>query len=111
MSHRGKPGDSLDLRVFIPSMAVLTAVVAPLILFPESGPAMLNAAFSFATGQFGWLYMIAGLAAVLFLIGLAASKYGNVRLGGPDDAPEFSYFSWIAMIFCGGIGIAIVNWA
>lgn len=104
-------GDSLDLRVFGLSMAVLTAVIAPLILFPESGPAMVNAAFGFATGQFGWLYLLAGLGAVLFLVGLAASKYGNVRLGGPDDTPEFSYFSWIAMIFCGGIGIAIVNWA
>ncbi|ASJ71257.1 BCCT family transporter [Granulosicoccus antarcticus] len=111
MSRYSKPGDSLDLRVFIPAMTVLVAVIAPLILFPESGPAMVNAAFSFATGQFGWLYMLAGFGAVVFLIGLAFSKYGNVRLGGPDDAPEFSYFSWIAMIFCGGIGIAIVNWA
>ncbi|MGQ7846914.1 BCCT family transporter [Granulosicoccus sp. 3-233] len=111
MSVHTKPGDSLDPRVFILSMTVLTAVIAPLILFPESGPAMINAAFSFATGQFGWLYMLAGFSAVVFLIGLAMSKYGNVRLGGPDDTPEFSYFSWIAMIFCGGIGIAIVNWA
>ena len=111
MTTHSKPGDSLDMRVFVPSMAVLIAIVTPLILFPESGPAMVSAAFSFATGQFGWLYLLAGLGAVLFLIGLAASKYGNVRLGGPDDKPEFSYFSWIAMIFCGGIGIAIVNWA
>ncbi len=111
MSVQAKPGDSLDLRVFILSLTVLTAVIAPLILFPESGPAMINAAFSFATGQFGWLYMLAGFSAVVFLIGLAMSQYGNVRLGGPEDTPEFSYFSWIAMIFCGGIGIAIVNWA
>jgi len=103
--------DRLDWRVFAPSLAVIAAVIVPLILFPQSGPAAVNAAFAFATGKFGWLYLLAGIAAVVFLVGLAFSSYGNVRLGGPDDDPEFSYFSWIAMIFCGGIGIAIVNWA
>jgi len=103
--------DRLDRRVFIPSLAVIIGVVAPMILFPEAGPAAVNAAFAFATGQFGWLYLLAGVATVVFLLFLAFSRYGNVRLGGPDDKPEFSYFSWIAMIFCGGIGIAIVNWA
>jgi BCCT family betaine/carnitine transporter len=111
MNHNAPGGERLDRRVFFPSLAVLTAIVAPMLLFPEAGPAAVNAAFAFATGQFGWLYLIAGLGAVAFLIGLAVSRYGNVRLGGPDDAPEFTYFSWIAMIFCGGIGIAIVNWA
>ena len=104
-------GDELDRRVFIPSLVVLIAVVAPMIMFPEAGPAAVSAAFGFATGKFGWLYLLSGIAVVAFLVGLAVSRYGNVRLGGPDDAPEFSYFSWIAMIFCGGIGIAIVNWA
>lgn len=103
--------DRLEMRVFVPSMLVLAGVVLPLILFPDAGGAMVNAAFAFATGKFGWLYMLAGLSTVVFLIGLAFSRYGNVRLGGPEDKPEFSYFSWIAMIFCGGIGIAIVNWA
>ncbi len=111
MQHHNSGDDRLDRRVFIPSLAVLIAVVAPMIMFPEAGPAAVSAAFAFATGQFGWLYLLAGFGAVVFLVGLAISRYGNVRLGGPDDAPEFSYFSWIAMIFCGGIGIAIVNWA
>ncbi|WP_210240409.1 BCCT family transporter, partial [Amaricoccus solimangrovi] len=111
MAHQEIGDDRLDWRVFAPSLAVIAAVIAPLILFPESGPAAVQAAFAFATGKFGWLYLLAGIATVVFLVVLAASRYGNVRLGGPDDLPEFSYFSWIAMIFCGGIGIAIVNWA
>ena len=111
MSTPKESDDSLDLRVFIPSVCVIIGLVVPLIIFPESGAALVNAAFAFATGKFGWLYMIAGLSVVLFLVGLALSRYGNVRLGGPDDKPEFSYFSWVAMIFAGGIGIAIVNWA
>ncbi|WP_417546799.1 BCCT family transporter [Marinobacter sp.] len=111
MNTPNKPGDSMDLRVFIPSVLVILGLIVPLIMFPDSGTLLVNAAFAFATGNFGWLYMLAGLSIVLFLIGLALSRFGNVRLGGPDDKPEFSYFSWVAMIFAGGIGIAIVNWA
>lgn len=111
MSIQSKANDSIDMRVFVPSLSIIIGLILPIALFPEAGPKMVSAAFSFATGNFGWLYMIAGLAVVVFLIGLAFSKYGNVRLGGADDKPEFSYFSWIAMIYAGGIGIAIVNWA
>jgi BCCT family betaine/carnitine transporter len=111
MQRKLEGGDRVDMRVFSLSVLLLLGVVGPLLLFPDSSSTMISAAFSFTTGKFGWLYLVAGLSAVVFLIGLAASRYGNVRLGGADDAPEFSYFSWIAMIFCGGIGIAIVNWA
>lgn len=111
MQEKSDSADSVDKRVFSLSVLLLLGVVGPLLLFPDSSATMIAAAFSFTTNKFGWLYLVAGLSAVLFLIGLAASRYGNVRLGSADDAPEFSYFSWIAMIFCGGIGIAIVNWA
>jgi betaine/carnitine transporter, BCCT family len=111
MSQTMDSGDRVDMRVFGLSLLLLAGIVGPLLLFPDSSAKMISAAFSFTTGKFGWLYMAAGLATVVFLIGLAFSRYGNVRLGGINDKPEFSYFAWIAMIFCGGIGIAIVNWA
>ena len=111
MERKIEGGDRVDMRVFSLSVLFLMGVVGPLLLFPDSSSAMISAAFSFTTGTFGWLYLVTGLATVVFLIGLAFSRYGNVRLGGVDDKPEFSTFSWIAMIFCGGIGIAIVNWA
>ncbi|MGB7756455.1 MAG: BCCT family transporter [Salinisphaera sp.] len=97
--------------MFIPSVLIIIAIIVPIIIFPKSSATFVNAAFAFATNQFGWLYLLAGFSVVVFLIGLACSRYGSVRLGGPDDKPEFSYFSWVAMIFAGGIGIAIVNWA
>lgn len=49
---------------------------------------MVNRAFVLATGTFGWLYMLAGIATVGFLIWLAFSRYGQVRLGGPRIRPN-----------------------
>lgn len=104
-------GSALDGRVFWPSIAVILGITIPLVLFPESGNLVIKQLFGFATGNFGWLYLIGGLGAVVFLLWLALGRYGQVRLGRAEDLPEFSYFSWVAMIFCGGIGIAIANWA
>ncbi|RMH86729.1 BCCT family transporter [Pseudomonas sp. AOB-7] len=104
-------GSALDGRVFWPSIAVILGITIPLVLFPESGNLVIKQLFGFATGSFGWLYLIAGLGAVVFLLWLALGRYGQVHLGRAEDLPEFSYFSWVAMIFCGGIGIAIANWA
>lgn len=104
-------GSALDGRVFWPSIAVILGVTIPLALFPESGNLIIKQLFAFTTGNFGWLYLFAGLGTVVFLLWLALGRYGNVRLGRAEDLPEFSYFSWVAMIFCGGIGIAIANWA
>lgn len=110
MSHL-KEGAALDGRVFWPSIAVILGVTVPLIAFPDAGNAVINQMFAFATGKFGWLYLLSGLMTVVFLLWMAFGRYGNIRLGRKSDTPEFSYFSWVAMIFCGGIGIAIVNWA
>src|SRR5690625_1166415 len=47
---------------------------------------------------------------LLFVIYLAFSKYGKIKLGKDDDEPEYSTFSWFAMLFSAGMGIGLVFW-
>jgi choline/glycine/proline betaine transport protein len=54
-------------------------------------------------------YYIGTVAMFLFIaIWLMLSRYGDVRLGDDDERPEFSYFSWFAMLFSAGMGIGLV---
>jgi BCCT family betaine/carnitine transporter len=46
-----------------------------------------------------------------FLIWLASSRHGARRLGSQDDRPEFSTWSWMAMLFCAGIGAGLLYWS
>jgi glycine betaine transporter len=46
---------------------------------------------------------------VLCLV-LAFSRYGDLKLGGEDDEPEFTVGSWFAMLFAAGMGIGLVFW-
>ncbi len=39
---------------------------------------------------------------------LRCSRYGNIRLGNNNSRPEFSNFSWFAMLFSAGVGIGIL---
>lgn len=62
----------------------------------------------FILEKFGWFYSLLMTAIVLLAIYLAFSKYGKIKLGKDDDKPEFSFISWLAMLFGAGMGIGLV---
>jgi len=54
-------------------------------------------------------YYVTLFSVGLFLcLYLMLSKWGGIRLGDDDSRPEFSNFSWFAMLFSAGIGIGIL---
>src|SRR5688500_17502971 len=60
------------------------------------------------TGNLGWLFVLLASAFVVFVIWLAAGKYGRIPLGRDDERPEFRTISWIAMMFSAGMGIGLM---
>jgi glycine betaine transporter len=65
---------------------------------------------TFIVNQFGWFYLISATVFLIFALYLIFSKYGKIKLGKPDDKPDFSYISWFAMLFSAGMGIGLVFW-
>jgi len=55
---------------------------------------------------FGTFYLWLGLICVLFLIFVAFSKTGKIRLG--KSPPEYDRLSWIAMLYSAGMGAGIL---
>jgi choline/carnitine/betaine transport len=56
----------------------------------------------------GWLFSLVASGFVLFVIWLAAGKFGRIPLGRDDEGPEFKTVSWIAMMFSAGMGIGLM---
>ncbi len=106
-----KTKSNIDYALMLPSVILTLALSVPLAIFRDEGAEIVSKVFAFTTSNFKWAFMLFGLFCVVFLIGLSLSKWGNIKLGQPEDKPEFSTYSWAAMIFCAGIGIAIVYWA
>ena len=80
------------------------------ILSPDNMAAVFDDVLASLTRNFGWLYLWIVLGLVLFAAFLALSRYGNLKLGGEDEEPEFSAGSWFAMLFAAGMGIGLVFW-
>ena len=64
----------------------------------------------FISNEFGWLYTLLMLSFIIACVCLMFSKYGDIKLGKEDDEPQFSYVSWIAMLFSAGMGIGLIFW-
>ncbi|SDE15290.1 glycine betaine transporter [Paenibacillus sp. UNCCL117] len=96
--------------VFGIALAVIAAFVLWGIFNPEGLAEQANQFLVFTTGKFGWLYLFAALGFLVFVIYLAFSKYGRIRLGDDDDEPEYSDISWFSMLFSAGMGIGLVFW-
>ncbi len=56
----------------------------------------------------GWMIIILANGFVVFAIYLIFTKYKDVRLGGPNAKPSYSYINWIAMLFSAGLGIGLL---
>lgn len=96
--------------VFIVSLAISLGLTFFAICFNQQFSAFSNALFSGITENFAWLYLVIMLMFVLFVLGIACTKYGSLRLGADDSRPEYSTFSWFAMLFCAGMGVGLVFW-
>ncbi len=94
--------------VFISVSAAVLIIGALLILYPDASQAWLESTQLQVSAHFGWYYMLAMGASVAFALWLALSRHGALRLGADDEQPEFSYLSWVSMLFSSGIGIALV---
>jgi len=58
--------------------------------------------------HFSWLYVVSMTGFLLFVLWLAWSRFGRLRLGKDDERPEFSRLSWFAMLFSAGMGIGML---
>lgn len=101
----------IDLALMIPAIVVTLLISLPLVIFKDSGAVFINNLFTAVTSNFKWMYLLYGFFCVSFLLWSALSRWGNVKLGDPEDEPEFSTYKWAVMIFCAGIGIGIARWA
>ena len=101
----------IDRQVFWPALFAVVAAIVPLTLFPDQSAAVLDTVMAFITHSFGFLFLWFTFACLCVLLWFAFGRYGSVRFGGADATPEFRTLSWIAMLFCAGIGTSLLYWA
>lgn len=94
--------------VFIGSALGIGAIALWAIIAPVQAGSVLGTAVAWICRWFGSFYVCLASAIIVFVLYLGFSRYGRVRLGPPSSRPEFSLFSWAAMLFAAGIGTDIM---
>jgi len=110
MSNKKSFLGKVDRPIFSFSAVIMVLFVLWTLLQPKEAGDTFNAVQKFITDNFGWSYLIGVSFFLFFTLFITFSKYGNITLGKDGEKPEYSTWSWFAMLFAAGMGIGLVFW-
>ncbi|MFH4354992.1 MAG: BCCT family transporter [Neisseriaceae bacterium] len=96
--------------VFFGSLFLLALSTLPLILYPHHSKEWIGWLSTFLSERLAVFYLGFGALSFAFVIYVACSQVGNIKLGTLEEEKEFSTLSWSAMLFCAGIGGTVLYW-
>ncbi len=105
-----KPGGDLNRPVFFTSAVIILIALLAAIIAPRAFNSVIGTINSVVVNSIGWYYVALVSGFVIFSLVVAFSKLGTIRLGRPDDKPQYNWRTWFAMLFAAGMGIGLVFW-
>ena len=100
--------DSLNKVVFFLSATLILLFSLVTILFNDQANQLITQILNWVSRTFSWYYLLAATLYLVFVVFIALSRYGDIKLGPKHSKPEFSLLSWSAMLFSAGIGIDLM---
>ena len=101
-------GLNVHPTVFGSSVLIIISITIYTLLNLSEAAQMFDSIQSVIASKAGWFYILTVNIILGFSIYLIFSKYGKICIGGKDEKPEFTYFSWLSMLFSAGMGIGLV---
>lgn len=98
----------ISVPVFIPAALITLVFVSLTIIFNQQAEDGFSNFQSYMSEHFGGFISIAINYFLIFVVGIAISKFGRIKIGGAEAKPTFNKFSWVAMLFSAGMGIGLV---
>ena len=100
--------DKLNKPRFLVSVALLVAITSIVYSNLEASSVFFTNTQLLLSEYLGWLIILIANGFLIFSTYLIFTKYKNIRLGGSEAMPSYSYKSWIAMLFSAGLGIGLL---
>ncbi|MEG9328261.1 BCCT family transporter [Salinimicrobium catena] len=97
--------------VFFTSSIIIIISIALTLIYREQAEGYFDAIQAFVSNNGGWFFVLCVNIFLIFVLYLAFSKFGSIRIGGKDAKPEFKTLSWFAMLFSAGMGIGLLFWS
>ena len=91
------------------SVGLVLAVVFVIAVYPDAAMKMVSGATKATMSATGPFLMMLNISLLIFCFWLCCTKYGNIVLG--EGAPQYSMFSYIAMMACATLASASMFWS
>nr|WP_243858906.1 BCCT family transporter [Actinomyces sp. ZJ308] len=101
-------GEGMDKVVFGVAATATLAFVTWGFIDPHGLRRVSKWALGGTISNFGWLFVLSSTLFVVFVVFVAASRFGKIPLGGDGEEPEYSTGSWVSMMFATGMGIGLI---
>lgn len=95
----------INWRVLVSSSVVIIAFSIWAILMPDDTRTTMRRAVDWIATNLGWYYVLTMTLVIGFVLWVAFSKEGDVRLGPDHSRPQYKLATWVAMLFAAGVGI------
>ncbi|WP_425323795.1 choline BCCT transporter BetT [Kocuria rosea] len=95
----------VNWRVFVTSSLVVLAFSVWAMAAPHHAASAMRDVVGWIATNLGWFYVLTVTLVILFVLWVAFSKEGSVRLGPDHSRPQYGLFTWVAMLFAAGVGI------
>ena len=105
-----KLGLKTDTTIFFVSAGIMVIFLIALLIAPGPIGDAFGAGRAWIVTNLGWFFIFGVTSWVAFLLWVALSRFGAIRLGGNDAKPDYGNISWFTMLFAGGIGTVLMFW-
>ena len=95
----------INWSVLIISSVIVVVFSLWAMLMPDDARDVMKTAVDWIATNLGWYYVLTMTLVIGFVLWVAFSKEGSVRLGPDHSRPQYKLFTWVSMLFAAGVGI------
>ncbi|NKE35312.1 BCCT transporter [Natronococcus sp. JC468] len=92
-----------DPYVFALALGPLLGIIVGIVAWPDAAASKLALANEVIVTNLGWLYLWIVFLSFVFVLYVLLGPWGRIKLGDPDDEPEFSFWQYLVMTFTAGL--------
>jgi choline/glycine/proline betaine transport protein len=98
----------LNRPVFYLSSLLILLLVLFALIAPQTANTLFTDLQSVIITNGSWFYVVSVAIILLTVIYIGFSSFGEIRLGPDHCKPDFSFPSWLSMLFAAGMGIGLM---
>ncbi|ART79411.1 choline BCCT transporter BetT [Oceanisphaera avium] len=103
-----QPKAQVNWAILLISSSIILAFSLWTMLMPEGARVAMKIMVDWIGANLGWYYVLTMALIIGFVVWVALSKEGGVRLGPDHSRPQYKLGTWVAMLFAAGVGIDLL---